>query len=123
MHAANLLWVVIEILLNNLPIRGWDIAVAVLWPLLYSFYTILRVGLTPDTSRCLTEFVSPTCKTDIMQEVMVWPYFFMDTSKGTAVIWYLGLAAFFCLGYYGMFRFWRCTKSGTPPSESTEPEP
>lgn len=113
MHAANFFLVLIEILLNRIPIRGYDVVVAVYWPLVYSAFTIIRIGLDSSTRDCLTLTGGSECKTDPANGIVVWPYFFMDTSKDFAVLWYMGLAGLFMIAYLGMFLLWRCTKRRT----------
>lgn len=118
MHAANFFLIVIEILLNRVSIRGYDVVVSLFWPLVYSAFTIIRIALDSTIRHCLTEKGGSECKTSAETDTVVWPYFFMDTSKDTAVLWYLGLALLFTLGYYGMFSFWRFAKR-SPPHQDT----
>lgn len=109
MHALNLLLIFVEIAVNSIPLHFGDIVLALLWPLLYCHFTLLRVGMRSSTQGCLTFHEKTTCST-VPGVKVVWPYFFLDTSREHAWLWYLGLSALFCLAYAVIFCFARCCR-------------
>lgn len=93
-HGLNLLAVIVEMFANDVPIRAVDVVWSILWPLVYSFFTISRVARNPSTRSCITSAQSDVCQTR-----QAWPYFFMDTSRPFAALWYIGLAFMFFVSY------------------------
>lgn len=128
MHALNLVFVVVDMVFNRHPVVMRDIAVAVLWPVIYSMFTVLRVVVSPSKRGCLTEHAKPACDTPAPPKnygQVVWPYFFMDTSKPLAAAWYLGLALFFAACYAGIagisrLREARSVRAARGQTESSE---
>lgn len=104
-HAGNLLLIGLEMLANNIDVHFCDIFISMMWPVVYACWTLIRVGSNPKTRICLTEQRAECTDSGIL----VWPYFFMDTSHAFAVLWYLGLFAFFCLAYVPIVYLARCS--------------
>mmetsp|Transcript_117805 Transcript_117805/g.329885 ORF Transcript_117805/g.329885 Transcript_117805/m.329885 type:complete len:325 (+) Transcript_117805:1-975(+) len=110
MHGLNIVAVTVELALNAIPLRIYDLPTAVLWPVAFSAFTLLRVAADSSIRRCLVENVGEICKTSRDGLHMVWPYFFMDTSKPFAAAWYAGMALLFVGAYSCLFAIWRATK-------------
>mmetsp|Transcript_39244 Transcript_39244/g.59302 ORF Transcript_39244/g.59302 Transcript_39244/m.59302 type:complete len:180 (+) Transcript_39244:3-542(+) len=108
-HAFNFVLICVEIVVNSIEIRLHDLALALLWPMAYSVWTMIRIAANPDTRICLTQHPKQ-CDTRGQDKYLVWPYFFMDTSKSLVVVWLLILVFIFSLAFLLMLTLNRYVK-------------
>eukprot|EP00927_Polykrikos_kofoidii_P020716 TRINITY_DN19861_c0_g1_i1.p1 TRINITY_DN19861_c0_g1~~TRINITY_DN19861_c0_g1_i1.p1 ORF type:complete len:325 (+),score=16.51 TRINITY_DN19861_c0_g1_i1:105-977(+) len=94
MHAFNLVLVMTELGASSMTVRPSDLFIAVLWPMTYTMFTIIRVAASSQTRPCLT---NPGDNLEAC--AMAWPYFFMNTSIAVAPLWYLAILVLYTLAF------------------------
>lgn len=104
MHALNLLYLLVELIINDIPHCKADVYYALLWPLVYGSFTWLRILLTPGARDCFVDGSDPRCRVHKEGSGVVWPYFFMDTSKWSSPLWYLALVS--SVGLFYVLTIW-----------------
>jgi len=113
-HALNAVLLLTELAASRLTLRMHDLCLAGPYLLLYTVFTILRVAIPDSTRGCLIEYSDTECSEE---QGIVWPYFFLDTSRNGAVLWYISLSAFYALAYCSIVLLRGCLL-GSPASVS-----
>jgi len=115
MHLANLFFVMLEVWLNDIPECDGDIVYVVAFGLFYGLFNMLRIFAVPATRHCIIE----TCKnvgpgdSQLIDGYMVWPYFFLDSSRWYSGIYYFGL----CFALYCFYRLSVCLRRKVVPRD------
>merc|ERR1712137_269702 len=90
-HIANFFIVFVELVCNSMPFQRRDAVGGVLWVTSFGIFTELYYAGESSERACLVE--------DTQKCAKIWPYFFMNTSKPLAALWYIGVLFLFAVAY------------------------